>query len=101
MGEPAFLGRCVAVDSSLWLLVLSKVEGAEIWEEAHGSVGQVVMNPPRERSPVLRLFVAVEIPVDDNTGSCALIAVSIKAIPGVSCPIRCIAATIVLLLIPF
>ncbi len=68
----AALGRDVAVDAALGILVPLDVEGRQLGKKEQARIGQMIVYPPGQRAPVGAYFIAVDKPRNCDTGGGAM-----------------------------
>jgi hypothetical protein len=76
--------RNKAVDSALWALMPSDVEGSELREELQLAIRKVVMDSPGHCPPVGALGISVSEPRYDHCSQRAHAAENVPSIPDVT-----------------
>lgn len=91
-----------AMDGFLRLLVPANVESTEVRKELHLAVGEVVVNPIGQSTPVGPVFVTSCEPRKNDTGGRTFLSFAVEAVPNVPCVVRLVfSATVAVLVAKF
>ena len=96
LAEEQALRFYIAVDGLGWLLVPADVEGAKLWKKLELAVGQVIVDPIGQTSPVGSCFVLVCEPRDDDAGHGTFVTLGIAFVPDVRGKVALVGAAVVL-----
>ena len=99
LAEKQALQFYVAVDGLGRLLVPADIEGAKHWEELELTVGQLVVYPIGQTSPVGSCFVLVCESRDHDAGHGTFVTLGITLVPDVPGKVALVGAAVVLLVV--